>query len=192
MAMVCKFLITGRDTMNISKSLLTLLMIAVLAGCSTGIDPALQEQIDYKSYSTEELFEHYEDLNEELVDVIEEKNYYYKKLIKVKAAFRVLKQRIDSRQKRISEIQSPVVKEGEPAPVINEDKINSYRESIAEYEEEIAAIQTEIDEYTALTKKFTDTAIKLRVNRNKAYDAYINSREELKALNMKAEEQLKQ
>ena len=178
--------------MNISKSLLALLMIAVLTGCSTGIDPALQEQIDYKSYSTEELFDHYEDLNDELVDVIEEKNYNYKKLIKAKGAFRVLKQRIDSRQKRIAAIQSPEVKEGEPAPVINEDQINSYRESIAEYEEEIAEIQAEIDEYTALTKEFTDKAIKLRVNRNKAYDAYLNSRAELKTLNMKAEDQSKQ
>ena len=35
----------------------------------------------------------------------------------------------------------------------------------------------------------SEKAIKLRVNRNKAYDAYISSREELKALNKKADEQ---
>lgn len=177
--------------MNNSKSLLILLIIAVLAGCSTGIDPSLQEQIDNKTYSTEELFEHYEDLNEELVDIIEEKDYNYKKLIKVKSAYRLLKQKISSREKRITSEQTVEVKEGEPAPVVNEEKINTYRESIAEFEEELAEIQAEVDEYTALTKEFTDKELELRVARNKAYDAYISSREELKALNQKADEQRK-
>ena len=178
--------------MNFLNKLIILLILAALTSCSSGIDPSLQAQIDSKSYSTEELFDLYEDLNDELVDVIEDKDYYYKKLIKAKSAFRVLNQRISTREKRIAAAQSPEVKEGEPAPVINEEKINSYRESIAEFEEELAEVQAEVDEYTALTKEYTDQAIKLRVNRNKAYDAYINSREELKALNKKADEQRKQ
>ena len=178
--------------MNAIYKIFILLLFIISLGCSSGIDPNLQEQIDYKSYSTEELYDHYEDLNEDLVEVIEEKNYYLKKLIKAKNEFRTLSTRRYNRQTRIDAIESPKVAEGQPIPQLDEGKLESHKERVVEYDEDIAEVQKEIDEYLALSKELTAKALQLRTNRNKAYDAYINSREELKALNKKADEQRKQ
>ena len=186
------FLTFGRLFMNALCKLFALLLLIFSFGCSSDIDPQLQEQIDLKSYSTEELFEIYEDLNEELVDIIEEKDYNYKKLLKAKNAFRTSSTRRYNRQTRIAALESPKVAEGEVIPDGNGEKINAYKEKLIEYDEEISEAQEDVDKYTALTKELTEKAIKLRESRNKAYDAYIASREELKVLNKKAEEQRKQ
>lgn len=175
--------------MNFLFKAATLLAIAALTGCSSGIDPSLQQQIDYQSASTEELLENYEELNEQLVEVIEEKNYYYNKLIKSKNAYREVNGKITSRKNRITSIESPKVKEGEEAPPVSQNQLESHREKLTEYEEELAEIQEEMDKYLAMTKELTAKELKLRPARNKAYDAYINSREELKNLNKKAEKQ---
>lgn len=175
--------------MNFFTKAAIFLAITALVGCSSRIDPSLQQQIDYKSASTEELLENYEELNEQLVDIIEEKNYYYKKLIKAKNAYREVNSKITSRKKRITSIESPTVKEGEQAPPVNQDQLEDHREKLTEYEEELAEIQTEMDEYLTMTKELTAKELELRPIRNKAYDAYISSREELKNLNKKAEKQ---
>ena len=178
--------------MNISCKLFALLLMVWSFGCSSGIDQELQDQIDLKSDLTEELYEKYEDLNEELVEVIEEKDYNFKKLLKAKSAFRTSSTRRYNRQTRINALESVKVAEGEVIPEGNEEKVKAYQDKLLVYDEEIAEAKTEVDEYTALTKELTEKAIKLRVARNQAYDSFIESREHLKALNKKAEEQLKQ
>ncbi|MCM8528894.1 MAG: hypothetical protein NE327_20390 [Lentisphaeraceae bacterium] len=169
--------------------LTTLFLFIFAAGCSSGIHPDLQAQIDLKSYSTEELQELYEDLNDELVDVIEEKNYNFKKLIKAKDEFRTLSTRRYNRQTRLTALESPEVKEGEALPQVKEGQLETHRERLAEYDEEIAEAQVEVEKYTAITKELTEKAVKMRTARNKAYDAYIASREDLKALHEKAKDQ---
>lgn len=190
--MVCKFLMFGRVIMKTFYILSTLFLFIFSVGCSSGIDPELQAQIDLKSYSTEELFELYEDLNDDLVDVIEEKNYNFKKLIKAKNEFRTLSTRRYNRQTRLTALESPNVKEGEALPQVNESQLSGHRERLAEYDEEIVEAQQEVDKYTVLTKELTEKAINMTAARNDAYNAYIASREDLKELNKKAEEQLKQ
>lgn len=175
--------------MNTLLKLTALLILAAATGCSSRIDASLQEQIDFKSASTEELFDHYEDLNDQLVDVIEDKDYYYKKLIKAKNQFRVITNRINNRKSRIISAETPTAQKGEEVKPVDTGLVEDHREKLTEYEEELAEIQKEIDEYMTLTKELTNKSLELRTGRNKAYDAYINSRNELKMLNEKAESQ---
>ena len=70
---------------NFSHLLLVAVTLILLNSCSSTIDKSLLAQIEHRTELTEELFEQYEDINDDLIDLTEEKNYHYKKLIKNKA-----------------------------------------------------------------------------------------------------------
>ena len=163
----------------------------LLVSCSSDIDPELLAQIENRTEQTEDLFDHYEELNDELMEVIEEQAYAYKKLIKTRNALREVNNRIISRKKRIKSVKGEDLKpkDGEnpkPKPRVNPNVVQGHQERLAVYNEEQAELQAEADEWLAETRKFTEQALKLRTARNKAYDEYTKSRLALKELNKKA------
>ena len=174
-----------------NKIIISAFTFFLLCSCSSSIDPDLLAQIENRTALTENLFDKYEDLNEELMEVIEEQNYAYKKMIKAKNALRVVNNRINSRQKRISMIQNPPKpKEGEEGKAVqteNPAALEGHQDKLAEYTEEQAELQTEVDEWLALTREHTARELELRTARNAAYDEYTKSRQALKELNKKAE-----
>ncbi len=169
-----------RSFLNVVLALVTLSFVFV--SCTTGGSQTLREKIRQTSSTTEDLFEAYEELNEELFEVTLDYEKAYKKLIKAKDAQREMNGFISNRQKRIQAIQTPIVKEGEPVAVVDNSQLESHQEKLAEYEEELKEILAEVDKWTTLSKELNEKALTLRPARNAAYDAYIKSRDELNSL----------
>jgi uncharacterized coiled-coil DUF342 family protein len=176
-----------------------ILAVSLLYSCSSGIDPDLLAQIENRTELTDELFDHYEELNEELMEVIIEQDYAYKKLIKARNALRVVNSRIISRKKRLQmsrapqQPEVPAKKDGEqetqseqPQPAPNPAAVATHQEKLNEYTEEQAELQAESDDWLAQTRNHTAKALQLRTARNRAYDEYTKSRQALKELNKKA------
>ena len=176
------------------KQFILILTVGLLYSCSSGIDPDLLAQIENRTELTDDLFDRYEELNEELREVIVEQDYAYKKLIKTRNSLRMVNSRITSRKKRIQMIQSPPQPKEEegkeqpsqPQPKANPAAVEGHQERLAEYTEEQAELQAEADEWLALTREHTAKALQLRTARNRAYDEYTKSRQALKELNKKA------
>lgn len=158
------------------------LALFISVGCGGVVDQSLQERIRQTTTATEDLFENYEDLNDELFEITEKYEKAYKKLIKAKDAHRELNTQINNRNKRIQGIQTPTVKEGEPVAVVDNKALEGHQEKLAEYQKELQENIQEIEKWTTLSKELNEKALALRPARNAAYNAYIKSREDLKDL----------
>lgn len=163
--------------------LLNLITFALLLfSCSSDIDPNLLARIENRNAITEELYENYEEINDELIDLIEEKNYFYGKLTKTKNELRAVNSKIISRKKRIASMEKPEAKDGEEVQPAPEEAIAPHREKLAGFEEEKAEFEAEAELYLKNTREFTKKSLEVRQKRNALYNEYTQSRLALKAL----------
>jgi hypothetical protein len=176
------------------KNLLNFIFLTALClglfSCSSNIDPELLAKIEQRNEINEDIFDKYTDMNDELIELIEEQNYYFAKLTKIKNSLRSINSRIDSRQKRIEALKNPEVKEGEEAVPATEKALAPHLKRLAEYKEEKIELDTKAEKLLENTQKFTSLALKLRKDRNTIYDQYTESRRILKALNEQAAESI--
>ena len=145
------------------------------------MSPRLVE-IENRTEALEELYEKYEEINDELVELIEEQDYNFKLFTKVKNVLRVVNNSISSRKKRINSMENPEAKDGEEITPAPEKAIIPHRERLAEYEEEKAELEEKANEYLSKTRDYTAQALRLRKERNALYDQYTKYRLELKDL----------
>lgn len=167
--------------MNIKVSSI-LLTVFFLASCSSDISSSKLAEIEKRTDEVELLFDKYEDLNDDLMDIIEDQDYAFKMFTKVKKELREVDSSVTSRKKRIASMENPEAKEGETATPAPEEVIAPHREKLAELEEEKAELQAEADGYLAETREYTAQALKLRKERNAVYNKYTKSRQALKKL----------
>ena len=154
----------------------------MLASCSSDISSSKLAEIERRTDEIDRLFDRYEDLNDDLMDIIEDQDYAFKMFTKIKKELREVDTSVTSRKKRIASMENPEAKEGETVTSAPEEIIAPHREKLAELEEEKAELQAEADEYLAETREYTAQALKLRKERNAVYNKYTESRQAIKKL----------
>ncbi|NQZ56193.1 MAG: hypothetical protein HRT88_01810 [Lentisphaeraceae bacterium] len=177
---------------NFYKYSTLFLSLFIMASCSSNISPNLQKRIDLQEEHLELSSEKYEDYNDELTDLLEDQEYYYKKMLKAKIAYREVSQKISSRQKRIKAIQNPPKpKEGEAVKKANPQALVKHQEKLKEYEMDIKEVSIEVELYMEKSRTATARALQYRVNRDITYGSYLKAQTDLDKLYIKAEAQQK-